>query len=297
MLRWLKDHGYSFTTVTPETHALVLERFGQEPGRSLRDIFGYNREFSPADVPRPLLELMEAADVCELQPAGRFKSRLRVSSLGDSLFAHSAFPTTDPSSVFFGPDTYRFVRAVLANAPRSWRAVDIGSGSGAAGILLHKYGHAAQVVLADINQRALELSSVNARANGVSAEVVQSDVLSGVDGRVDLIVANPPYLVDAAARTYRNGGGAHGEALSVRICRDSLERLARDGGGTLLLYTGVAIVDGEDPFLEQVRPELERMHARYRYEELDPDVFARELLQPAYRDAERIAAVFLRATL
>lgn len=297
MLRWLKDHRYSFTTVTPETHALVLERLGHRPGRTLRDIFGYSRDFSPADVPRALLELMEAADVCELEPTGLLKSKLRVSSIGDALFAHSAFPTLEPSAVFFGPDTYRFVRAALANAPRSWRAVDIGTGSGAGGILLAKQGHAVEVVLADVNERALELAAVNAAANGVSAEIVRSDVLGSVSGRIDLILANPPYLVDAAARTYRDGGGRHGEALSVRICREALERLAGDGGGTLLLYTGVAIVGGEDAFFEQVRPELTRWRARYCYEELDPDVFGSELREPAYADAERIAAVFLRATV
>ncbi len=65
-------------------------------------------------------------------------------------------------------------------------------------------------------------------------------------------------------------------------------------GGRLLLYTGSAIVAGEDSFLRAIRQELSRPGVRYSYRELDPDVFAEELLRPAYADVERIAAVLLR---
>jgi hypothetical protein len=83
----------------------------------------------------------------------------------------------------------------------------------------------------------------------------------------------------------------------VRIVREALARLARDGGGSLLLYTGVVMVGGADPFWQSIRPELERFGARHSYEELDPDVFSSELSSDGYEDAERIAVVLLRATL
>ena len=40
------------------------------------------------------------------------KSRVRLATIDDLLFVHSAFPTDPPDAVFFGPDTYRFVRFV-----------------------------------------------------------------------------------------------------------------------------------------------------------------------------------------
>jgi len=62
-----------------------------------------------------------------------------------------------------------------------------------------------------------------------------------------------------------------------------------------LFYTGVAIVDGMDPLLAELVPALSNAGLDWRYEEIDPDVFGEELLQPAYRDVDRIAAVGLQA--
>jgi methylase of polypeptide subunit release factors len=118
-----------------------------------------------------------------------------------------------------------------------------------------------------------------------------------VDGAVDLIIANPPYLADEAGRTYRDGGAAMGAALSARMVKEALERLDRDGGGSLLLYTGVALQAERDPFWALIQEDLAQSGAKYSYEELDPDIFASELLRPAYAEAERIAAVLLHATL
>jgi methylase of polypeptide subunit release factors len=124
---------------------------------------------------------------------------------------------------------------------------------------------------------------------------VKSDVLRGVPGSFDLVIANPPYLNDPTERAYRHGGGSHGLDLSLRIVREAVERL--DAGGTLLLYTGVAIVDGVDPLWAALEKDLQHCRARYRYDELDPDVFGSELQEPAYADVERIAAVLLQITL
>jgi hypothetical protein len=105
------------------------------------------------------------------------------------------------------------------------------------------------------------------------------------------VVANPPYLADEMHRAYRDGGGALGADLSVRIAREALERLPRGGG--LVLYTASAIVDGEDLLLRALLPHLRG--TRFDYRELDPDVFGEELDRAAYRNVERIAVVALDA--
>jgi methylase of polypeptide subunit release factors len=295
LLRRLSQLEYRFTTVTPETHARVLAR-SQAPARNLRDVLGWNRPFDPSTLPAGVFEALAAAGGCVALPHGLWRATLRVSSVEDSLFVHSGFPTDAHDAVFFGPDSYRFARAIRQRAPAAKRAVDVGCGSGVGGIVLAQLGTLEQpVVLADINQRALQLAEANARHAGTAAECLESDVLRGVTGGFDLVIANPPYLNDPTERAYRHGGGSHGLDLSLRIVREALERL--DAGGTLLLYTGVAIVDGVDPLWAALEAELQHCRARYRYDELDPDVFGSELEEPAYGDVERIAAVLLQVSL
>lgn len=304
VLRQVAGTGYRFTTVTPLTHQRVLARRGREPGVTLRDIFGWNLSFEPAALPPALLADMEHAGL--VRRAGTLlRSNVRIASLGDDLFFHSAYPTVEENAVFFGPDTNRFARFVLhalaqRKAQTRARVLDVGCGSGAGGIAVARAlaatGTPASVVMNDINPLALQYAAVNAEVAGVPVTLAQGDALAAVEGEgeFDLIVSNPPYLDDAAQRAYRHGGTRLGRALSARIAAESLKRLAP--GGQLLLYTGVAMVDGEDPFLAEMRPVLEASGFEWSYAEIDPDVFGEELERPVYAHIDRIAAVGLVAT-
>jgi methylase of polypeptide subunit release factors len=120
---------------------------------------------------------------------------------------------------------------------------------------------------------------------------VQGDLFAPLQGDFDLILANPPYLVDRSERAYRHGGGALGFALSERIVSEGAPRLAP--GGRLVLYTGAPIVGGKDPFRAAAERLLAPCGWTVQYRELDPDVFGEELAEPAYAEVERIAAVAL----
>jgi release factor glutamine methyltransferase len=294
--RALHDAGYEFVTVTPDTHRRVNARATRLDGgraRTLRDVFGWNRPFERALLSPAMFQLLEHAKAVEVVDAKEYRSRVRFSSLNGSLFVHSAFPTLDADAVFFGPDTYRFCQLLQRWAPHARRVVDVGCGSGAGGLVLGS--RVEQVVLADINPRALAYAEVNAALASQTPAIVRSDVLASVDGELDLVIANPPYMRDLAARTYRDGGGEFGEALSVRIAREALSRLTKRG--TLILYTGAAVADGVDQFRRAVQPHLDRPDASVTYEELDPDVFGDELDGTQYAHVERIAAVGLRVQL
>lgn len=294
----LLREGYHFVTPTPETHRRVVTR--RERAHDLRDVFGWSLPFAPTLLPADMLALLREAGALE-EIGDHYRAQVRFSSLRvgahEALFVHSAYPTSEVDAVFFGPDTYRFCAYLQRAAPRARTVVDIGCGSGAGGLVAARAAGAERVVLADVNRRALSFARVNAALLASEAatrpawavEATHSDVLGGVLGELDLIVANPPYMRDPSARAYRDGGGNFGEALSVRIVREALTRLSP--GGTLLLYTGVAIVAGRDVFYEALREFLgDFPHA---YEELDPDVFGEELEQPGYERVERIAAVAL----
>lgn len=287
--------GLRNVATTPETHRRVNARPENAWARDLSGIFGWSRRFDPAIVPEELFGLMQTAEAIQQDGAG-WRSLYRLSTLGEYAFLHSAYPTEAEDSVFFGPDTYRFVAAVMqelhATGHRWSRGADIGCGTGAAGICLALAHPDAQVLLTDINPAALRLSRINAAlAECTNISTQRTSVLDGADGTFDLIVANPPYLLDAPQRLYRHGGGSRGEGLSLAILDTALDRLSP--GGKLLLYTGSAIVHGVDLLQSQIVVRLNDSRHTWSYREIDPDVFGEEL---ETLDADRIAAVFLSLT-
>lgn len=293
LARAVQSTDYAFTTPTPASHARVNARPGSAWAEDLAGVFGWSRPFQEGVMPPDTLALMRKADV--LVPGDAcFRSAVRLSSLDGLLFMHSAYPTTAADAVFFGPDTYRFARAILAHLGQRGpvcRAVDIGCGGGPGAVLLARAHPDAEVLAVDINPAALRMTRVNAALAGVRVAAVESDLLSAVAGTFDLIISNPPYLVDPDARAYRHGGGPLGAGLSLAILDAAMGRLTP--GGTLLLYTGAAIVNGADPFKTAAIAQIGGSGASWTYEELDPDVFGEELSGGAYQVADRIAAVAL----
>jgi methylase of polypeptide subunit release factors len=297
LISFLKEANYTFVTPTPATHSRNNQRAGNERARSLTDAFGWSRPFPRSLVPAPLFDLLRDSAVIFECEAG-WKSSVRASTLDGELFLHSAFPTVSADAVFFGPDTYRFARAIknnLSSEPRRLgRALDLGCGSGAGGVMLAKNALCRELVLTDINDTALQMTRLNAAAAGVpNVTIVHSDLFANLDGEFDMIVANPPYLNDPLQRAYRHGGGELGSGLSVRIAQAAKDRLSP--GGTLLLYTGSPIVGGEDRLLQAIEEDFAGCDLCWRYEEIDPDVFGEELETAAYSAVDRIAAVVLTA--
>jgi methylase of polypeptide subunit release factors len=297
LIAFLKAENYKFVTPTPATHSRNNKRVENERARSLTDAFGWSRPFPRSLLPDPLFDLLSDGAVIFESEAG-WKSSVRASSLDGYIFLHSAFPTVSPDAVFFGPDTYRFAKAIknnlLSESRHLRRALDLGCGSGAGGVILAKNSLCRELVLTDINDTALRMARLNADAAGVlNVATLNSDLFASVDGEFDMIVANPPYLNDPLQRTYRHGGGELGSELSVRIAQAAKDKLSL--GGTLLMYTGSPIVDGVDRLLQAVEDDFAGCDLCWSYEEIDPDVFGEELETAAYSYVDRIAAVVLTA--
>ena len=101
--------------------------------------------------------------------------------------------------------------------------LDIGTGSGAIAIAIAKNAPAARVVASDISKVSLEMAAGNARRHrcGDRITFVEGNCFAELDENgspFDLIVSNPPYIVEAELAT-----------LAPEI-RDFEPRLALDGG-------------------------------------------------------------------
>jgi len=298
---WLREQGYEFITPTPATHARVNARASSTTAKLLQDVFGWSRPFSASFLPSTIADQLHAASAL-VADGDRLHCKVRFSTLSGLLFVHSSYPTSDHDAVFFGPDTYRFARLIEQTLKRAGPAdlrgylVDIGCGSGAGGIVAsRRRGGGQPLMLSDISDKALHFSWVNCALAGVAgAQFRKSDVLKAVGEPVSTIVANPPYLLDSAARLYRDGGGEWGTQLSTRILVEGLEKLLP--GGQIILYTGVPIVKGLDLFRKSVESALRSHAAEISYEEIDPDVFGEELESDVYASVDRIAVVGLVVT-
>ena len=206
---------------------------------------------------------------------------------------HAIRPAAD---AMVGADSDRFVRAIrselAAARPKQCRRVlDVGCRTGAAAIVLARLFPEAEVIAADISERALQQTAVNARLAGLSnIATCRSDLLDAAGEGFDLIVANPP-TVAGKRRAPRYGGEGDGLGFARRLLSTALWKLAP--GGTLMMYTRVPIVEGRDAFLSYAVTLLDAARVDWRYAERDRDPASAPPGADPRRD--RVAAVWLVA--
>ena len=163
----------------------------------------------------------------------------------------------------------------LVRASGSVRGADIGTGSGCVAVALACEVPGCRLVASDISREALVVAGGNAARHGVAdrIEFVATSYLDGVDGRFEVITANPPYVKDgdkpALSRAVRHEpevalfGGAEGLRDIAGVLDTATEKLTR--GGWLVMEFGYgqeesveALVDARPPLrLDRVRADLQ----------------------------------------
>ncbi|HEY9304207.1 MAG TPA: peptide chain release factor N(5)-glutamine methyltransferase [Mycobacterium sp.] len=113
-----------------------------------------------------------------------------------------------PLTLFVGPGVFiprpetevMLEWATAQRLPEAPIIVDVCTGSGALALALAQHWPAARVLGIDDSDAALGYAGKN--STGTTIELVQADatepgLLTGLDGQVDLLVANPPYVPEA----------------------------------------------------------------------------------------------------
>lgn len=104
--------------------------------------------------------------------------------------------TVDGRRLTVRPGVYKPLeneQACVAYCNPGDRVLDLGCGSGISAIFCAD--KAREVVAVDISPAAVETTKDNCRAHGIdNVHVAESDMFSNVEGRFNLILANPPYI-------------------------------------------------------------------------------------------------------
>ncbi len=93
------------------------------------------------------------------------------------------------------PETEHLVEWALG-LPDGARVADVGTGSGAIALALADERPDLDLIASDVDADALAVAADNAGRLGLAVSFVQSDLLADIDGNLDAVVSNPPYIPD-----------------------------------------------------------------------------------------------------
>lgn len=124
-----------------------------------------------------------------------------------------------PSVLIPRPETEELVDMIV----KEWKGarptvIDFGTGSGCIPVSLAKHIPNAVVFAVDISSDALAVASANAMANDVKVTFVEADMLTfDYDGEFDLIVSNPPYVMESEKEQMRPNVLLHEPHLALFV--------------------------------------------------------------------------------
>lgn len=118
------------------------------------------------------------------------------------------------------------------------RVAEIGTGTGALGIIAAMDKRVASVSMSDVSDDALECAKENARLNGVEGKCtfVKSNLFENINGGLDIILFNPPYLPDdgevKSGKSWWSGG-----PTGIELTKLFIEQAAKhlNGNGIIII--------------------------------------------------------------
>lgn len=155
----------------------------------------------------------------------------------ETVFRGQPFRFMTDSGVFSKGELDKGTHLMLSALPEglSGRALDLGCGWGAVGVIAGKLYPNLHFTMADVNARAVDLARENLAANGVRGTVVLGDGLSDIKERFDLILLNPPIRA--------------GKETVYRLFRECAEHLQEEGR----LYIVIRKQQGADSAMKYLK--------------------------------------------
>ena len=132
------------------------------------------------------------------------------------------------------PETEELVEWIASEAQQSAKIVDVCTGSGCIAIALRRRLSGSRVWGIDISKEALNIACHNAQKFAPSVEFMEGDALGDfsqlVDGKVDVVVSNPPYIPISHRELMRPNVTEHEPSIALFV----------DDNDPLLFYRSIA---------------------------------------------------------
>lgn len=132
------------------------------------------------------------------------------------------------------PETEELVEWIASEAQQSAKIVDVCTGSGCIAIALRRRLSNSRVWGIDISKEALNIARRNAQKFAPSVEFIEGDALGDfsqcVDGKVDVVVSNPPYIPISHRELMRPNVTEHEPSIALFV----------DDNDPLLFYCMIA---------------------------------------------------------
>jgi len=183
------------------------------------------------------------------------------------------------------PETEELVDLILQRHSGNVSLLDIGTGSGCIPIAIKKNNAMAQVSACDISDLALEVAQQNAIRNDVSIAFFQCDILDMENlpqGKYDVIVSNPPYVLNSEKALLRDNVLDYEPGLALFVEDETpllfYEAIA-DFGLQSLNDTGYLYFEINEGFGAETKAMLEKKG--YRQVEIHADIFAKQRMVSA----------------
>ena len=147
-----------------------------------------------------------------------------------------------PDGVFpLGGDTLAL--GEFATVRKNWRVCDLGTGSGALLLLLHRRENSLSLTGVELDGLAASTARDNFVENNLTGDILHTDLRAAPlpAGQFDLVISNPPYF---SLHSGPSGGAARSEETCTleELCACAA-RLVRNGGRFALCHRPERLAD------------------------------------------------------
>jgi len=153
------------------------------------------------------------------------------------------------------PESELLVEAALG-LPAGARVLDVGTGSGAIALALAQERPDLDVSAGDRSADALALARANAARLGLEVDFVQADLLDGVSGEFDAVLANLPYVAERDRATLAPEILRHEPLGALFAGEDGLDAiralLAQLGARGIVSFVALEVGAGQAPAVAEL---------------------------------------------